>query len=218
MSGTENSKPGGHTQVILDYYAERGLGLHKADPNMLIDRYLSKIMTNDELSNKSVLEMGAGCSQYISVFLQNECKKYFANDLILDRLAAIRVDDPRYHEIPGDFRTIVVPEAVDIVFANLTMMYLQPMLDEFVVKIRDSLKIGGMFFSFDSNYFCPLSFYRRFAEPTPARLFSPFRYANTFRRHGFEIEKLVPFTPPLPWTKGNWLLGTNFWLRARRCR
>ena len=50
----------------------------------------------------------------------------------------------------------------------------------------------------------------------PARLFNPFRYADTFRSHGFEVEKLVPFTAPLPFTTGSWLMGTSFWLRARK--
>jgi hypothetical protein len=70
----------------------------------------------------------------------------------------------------------------------------------------------------DANYFCPLSIYRNIAERTnnPARVFSPFRYADMFRKNGFVVEKLVPFTASVPSVTGNWLLGTTFWLRARK--
>lgn len=222
MPARTESARDSHTQVILDYYAsKRGIEVHGTAPEDLVDRYLSKVMLPDELAGKVILEIGAGCSQYIPVFLGNGCKRYYANDLIPERLAVARVDDPRYKELSGDFRSIEVPEPVDIVFANLVMMYLIPKLDEFVEAIGHQLDHGGRFLSMDSNYLCPLSVLRRVKESRhgiPARLFSPFRYADTFRRHGFEVEKLVPFTAPLPWTTGNWLLGTTFWLRARKVR
>jgi SAM-dependent methyltransferase len=208
-----------HTQIILDRYADReNITVHKIAPDVLVERYLSKIMMPKELEGKTILELGAGCSTYVPVFLSNGCRKYYANDLIPQRLEAIRVPDARYVEIPGDFRTVVVPEKVDIAFANLVMMFVMPMLDEFVEKIREVLKVRGVFASMDPNYLCPLSIYRRFADrmPNPVRLFNPFRYADIFLRNGFEIEKLVPFTAALPLTTGNWVLGTTFWMRARK--
>lgn len=208
-----------HTRIILERYADRtNIGITHSSPDVIVERYLSKVMQPAELNGKTILEMGAGCSQYGPVFLANGCKTYYANDLIPERLAATRHADPRYVELPGDFRKIEVPEQVDIVFACLTMMFLMPMLDDFVAKIRDTLKPGGGFVSMDPNYLCPLSVYRRFSDrkPNPAKLFSPLRYASAFRRNGFEIEKLVPFTAPLPWTTGSWLLGTTFWLKVRR--
>ena len=208
-----------HTQIILDRYADReNIGVRHIPQDVLVTRYLSKVMAPEELAGKTILELGAGCSQYIPVFLVHGCNSYYANDIIPERLAAVRVNDPRYVEIPGDFRAIAMPEPVDLVFASLTMMFVIPMLDDFVHKIRDSLKDGGTFLSMDPNYLCPLSTYRRFADRrnNPSRMFSPFRYADTFRRIGFVVEKLVPFTAPQPWTTGNWVLGTNFWLRARK--
>jgi hypothetical protein len=120
--------------------------------------------------------------------------------------------------VPGDFLEVAIPGPVDIVFACLTMMFIMPMLDDFILKIRDSLQPGGQFISMDPNYLCPLSIYRRFADrkPNPARLFSPHRYADAFSRHGFEVEALLPFTAPFPWTTGSWLLGTTFWLKVRK--
>lgn len=208
-----------HTQIILNRYADREhISVSEIEPSELVDKYLSKVMQTEELEGKVILELGAGCSTYIPVFLKNGCKTYYGNDIIPERLAASRVDDPRYHELPGDFRDIEVPEPVDIVFANLTIMFLQPILAEFVVLIRDRLRHGGLFLSYDANYVCPLSVYRRFADrgANPARVFSPFRYAKTIRHHGFEVEKLIPLTAAYPWTVGNWLLGTSFWLRARK--
>lgn len=219
MVGNHDNVTDRHTKIILDRYADReNISVQNMPPAILQDKYLSNVMSPGELEGKTILEMGAGCSTYIPVFLDNGCKDYYANDIIPERLAASRVDDPRYHELPGDFREIELPEPVDIVFANLTMMFLQPMLDEFVPLIRDGLKQGGIFLSYDANYICPLSIYRRFADrgANPARVFNPFRYANTFRKNGFEVERLVPFTASFPWTTGNWLLGTSFWLRARK--
>lgn len=208
-----------HTQIILDRYADRqNIQLLRTDPTVLIERYLSKVMTVEQIKDKTILELGAGGSQYVPVFLGNGCKRYYANDIIPERLKVVRVDDSRFVEMPGDFRDIELPEPVDIVFANLTMMFLQPMLNEFVPRIRDSLKKNGIFLGCDPNYICPLSIYRRFADrgANPARVFNPFRYAKAFQRHGFEVEKLVPLTAAYPWTTGNWLLGTSFWLRSRK--
>jgi SAM-dependent methyltransferase len=208
-----------HTQVILDRYADRvNIGIVRTEPDVIVEKYLSKVMAPGEISGKTILELGAGCSQYIPVFLDNGCKTYYANDIIPERLAATRVDDPRYVELPGDFRKIHVPEPVDIVFASLTMMFVIPMIEEYAGKIGRCLKPGGIFLSMDTNNLCPLSVYRRYSVkgPNPARLFSPFSYAATFRRHGFEVEKLVPFTAKAPWTTGNWVAGTTFWMRARK--
>lgn len=208
-----------HFNIILKRYEDKdNIGIKVNEPSVLVNRYLSKVMTVEELRDKTILEIGAGCSQYARVFFDNGCAKYYANDLIPERLAANKISDPRCAELPGDFLGIDIPEPMDLVFANLTMMMVIPMLDEFVAKIHSALKVGGIILSMDANYLCPLSIYRRFSDrkPNPVRLFNPFRYANTFRHHGFAMEKLVPFTPPLSFTTGNWLLGTCFWLRARK--
>jgi SAM-dependent methyltransferase len=208
-----------HTQITLDRYADRQtISVHHISPAVLVACYLSKVMGTEELAGKTVLEIGAGCSPYAALFLESGCKKYYANDIIPERLATVRMRDPRFMELPGDFRDVDAPEPADVVFANLVMMSVIPMLHEFISKIAQSLNRGGVFLSMDANYLCPLSIYRRFADRNnnPARLFSPFHYAEAFRRHGFEIEKLVPFTAPLPWTTSNWILGTTFWLRARK--
>lgn len=208
-----------HTQVVLDRYADRSSsGFVQSPTRQLVERYLGKLMNPAEFKGKSVLEIGAGWSHYTAVFLENGCTTYYANDLICERLQASRVADPRYVSLPGDFRGVNIAERVDFVFACLTMMFVQPMLGEFIEKIRDCLKPGGHFVSMDPNYLCPLAFVRRFTDlkPNPARLFNPFRYAQAFSRQGFVVEKLVPFTAPMPWTTGNWLLGTNFWLTARK--
>ncbi|MFT4080546.1 class I SAM-dependent methyltransferase [Rhodomicrobium lacus] len=208
-----------HSQIILDRYADRANVTFSQMPyDVLVARYLSKVMSPDDIADKTILEIGAGCSQYSAYFLDRGCKRYFANDIVPERIEAVRIDDPRFVALPGDFRDIEVPEPVDIVFAGLTMMFLVPMHDEFIARFAKVLKPGGHFFSMDANYFCPLSVWRRFADrrSNPARLFSPFAYADRFRQNGFAVEKLVPFTAPLPWSTGNWLAGTTFWLRARR--
>lgn len=208
-----------HTKIILDRYADRDhVGYVKSAPDVLVERYLSKLMPAADFKGKTILEIGAGCSQYPPVFFANGCSTYYANDLIPERLAASRPDDPRYVELPGDFREITLPKQVDVVFACLTMMFVMPMLDQFITKIHQVLKPGGLFISMDPNYLCPLSVYRRLADrkPNPARLFNPMSYAGRFRGNGFEVDKLVPFTAPLPWTTGSWATGTTFWLKARK--
>jgi SAM-dependent methyltransferase len=211
--------PSQQTNIITARYAKHSeIKFTQYPPELLFERYLSKVMLPADFNGKSVLEIGAGCSSYAAVFLANNCKKYYANDLIPQRLAASRIKDHRYIELPGNFLEVDIPQPVDIIFSCLTMMFIIPMLNEFIDKIHHTLDSGGHFISMDPNYFCPLSFCRRFADskPNPARLFSPFHYADAFRYHGFKVEALVPFTASVPWTKGSWLLGTNFFLKVRK--
>ncbi len=216
---TSEPRPDPHTQVILDRYSDRvNIGIVHTPVDVLIAKYLSKVIQPEEFRDKTILEIGAGCSQYIPLFMQYGCKRYYANDIIPERLQATRVDDPRYVELPGDFRSVEVPEKVDVVFASLTMMLLVPMFEDFAKRIVDVLKPGGLFLSMDANHLCPLSVYRVWNEKhaNPVRLFRPQGYASIFRKHGMVIEKLVPFTAPYPAVTGNWLLGTTFWMKARK--
>lgn len=208
-----------HRDIIeARYRTHKEINFTQYPSNLLIDRYLSKVIEPNDLRNKVILEIGAGCSSYKTVFLSSGCKKYYANDLILERLVASRDIDPRYFEMPGDFLDVSFPESMDIIFASLTMMFVQPYLQDFIKKINNSLDKGGLFISMDPNYLCPLSAYRRFSDlnSNPARLFNPFSYAESFREQGFEIESLAPFTANYPKIGNNWLLGTNFWLKARK--
>ena len=219
MRNDTNAAHEEHTKLILERYKDReNVSVHQISHEAMVERYLSKVMVVRELQGKVLLELGAGCSTYVPLFLESGLARYYANDIIPERLEATRVDDPRFVALPGDFRTIEIPEPVDIIFASLTMMLVMPMLDDFIVKIRSALKPGGIFMSMDANYFCPLSVYRRYADrgANPVRMFNPFRYADKFRMAGFEIEKLVPFTAPAPGVGDNWLLGTTFWMRARK--
>ncbi len=204
--------------IIVRRYASPPATSLGEPPKALVRDYLAKAFDLRELKGQTILEIGAGCSHYGRIFLDNGCERYIANDLIPERLAPSRIDDPRYQELPGDFLKIDLPKPVDIVFANLTMMFLVPLFPAFIAKIAKALRPGGLFIGMETNYWCPLSVLRRFADlkPNPARLFSPHRYAELYIRNGFVIERLVPFTARYGWTTGNWLLGTNFWLRAKK--
>jgi SAM-dependent methyltransferase len=219
MTESLASRDQSHMQIVLDRYADReNIGVLQTDTDLLFQRYLSKAMTLEEIKGKRVLELGAGCSQYIPLFLNAGCSAYYGNDIIPERLAKTRVADPRYHEIPGDFLTITLPEPVDISFASLTMMCVKPYFPQFAARIYDSLKPGGMFLSMEANYFCPVNIYRNWKVKgaNPVRAFSPYSYANIFRKAGFEIELMLPFSGPYPWTTGLWPVGTAFWMRARK--
>jgi SAM-dependent methyltransferase len=222
MAKTSTTQKPDHIDRVLDYYSDRtNIGVNHTDARLLYERYLSKAMTLDELKGKRILELGAGCSQYVPLFLDAGCAEYYANDLIPERLVPSRVADPRYHEIPGDFLTIGLPDPVDITFASLTMMCLQPLFVPFAKRIFESLKPGGVFISMEANYFCPLNIYRNMkpggSNHTGAlKMFNPFSYAKIFREHGFEIELMLPFTGPYSWTTGFWPVGTAFWMRARK--
>jgi SAM-dependent methyltransferase len=208
-----------HMQIVADRYADReNIGVYHTDEQTLYDLYLSKAMRLDEIPGKRILELGAGCSQYIPLFLNQGCAEYHANDLIPERLAATRVDDPRYHELPGDFLKIDLPEPVDIAFATLTMMCVKPLFDQFAKRLNESLKPGGIFLSMEANYACPynLARYPFIKGANPVIPFSPFAYAKIFEANGFVIEKMVPFTSRFPWTTGLWPFGTAFWMRARK--
>jgi SAM-dependent methyltransferase len=185
-----------------------------------VKRRLSWVATPDEFVGKRVLELGAGCSPYTRIFLEYGCRSLVANDLIPERLALNGINDPAYKEVPGDLLTADFgPEKFDIIFANLTMVLLVPMMDEVIERTSSLLAPGGKLITIEPNHFCPRSLYRRFADRSGAnaeRFFNPFSYAKAIERRGLTIEKIVPFTSNLKWTVGSWLLGTSFGLKARK--
>ncbi len=202
--------------ILKRYKNTSNIIIPKTDNHKIIDGYLSKIITPDEIKGKTILEIGGGGSQYIDVFLKYGCGNYYANDIIPERLAKNDISDPRYKEIPGNFLDIEIPEKVDIIFATLTMMMLIPIVPSFAKKIHDSLKPNGIFMSMDANHICPLSFYRYYTDRLGIHLFNPFSYARKFTNAGFKTDKIVPFTAKYPFTTGIWPLGTNFWLKTRK--
>lgn len=216
--GDESEKARVKRLIVARYSGSERVTIRKTSREVLVKNYLSHVLAPSDIRDKTILEIGAGCSQYVPLFLEWGCRAYYANDIIPERLAATRPADPRWIELPGDFLEIKVPEPVDIVFATLIMMFAVPMHDEFLAKIASILKSGGLFMSMDANYLCPLSVVRRFADrrPNPARLFNPFAYRRRVEAQGLRVERMVPFTGPLSWTTGSWLLGTTFWLRARK--
>ncbi len=69
--------------------------LHQTPRNTLLDN-LSALMEPRDLAGKTVLEIGAGGSVYIQLFLDLGVRQYIANDLVAKRLQLNRVQDPRY--------------------------------------------------------------------------------------------------------------------------
>lgn len=208
-----------HTRIILDRYSgDQSFGVPSVDEDILMNTYLGKVLDFSELEGRTLLEIGAGCSQYAPLFLKSGLKKYIANDLIEDRLVMSRTSDERHDEILGDFLDISLNENVDFIFASLTMMFVVPKFNEFIDKIDGFLEAGGVFISFDPNYLCPLSIYRRFSDTknNPSRLFNPFNYSNLFKEKGYVLEQLIPFSGPYPKLGNSWLTGTSFCMRVRK--
>ena len=206
-------------EIIRKRYSNDAYNVvHNIDREILL-RNLEKTVSPDELRDKTILEIGAGCSLFLRFFLEYGCKKLIANDLIEGRLKLNHISDERYTEIAGDFLDVDLCEQPDIVFSNLTMMFIIPVLDEFFAKIHRVLKPGGSMINSDPNYLCPISIYRCYSDRSganPAKIFNPFWFAKKANEHGFIVEKLVPFTSKYPWTGRSWLLGTNFAMRARK--
>jgi len=190
-------------------------------PRHVLTANLSTVIGAEEFAGKDVLEIGAGCSVYLRLFLEFGCRNVVANDLVAERLAMVDPGDPRCTPLIGDFLAVPIADgSIDIVFAHLTMMWVVPMHDAFLARIYRVLRPGGSLVTFDANYFSPVSIWRRFADRTlnPSRLYSPFGYARRAARHGFEVAKLVPMASNHPRLTGNWLLGTSFIMRAVKAR
>jgi SAM-dependent methyltransferase len=200
-----------------------GTGSHAVvhdTPRAVLIANIKSALDLAEVSDKVVLEIGAGTSLYLKMFLENDCRRLIANDLSEAALRLIPIDDPRFEPLPGDFLKAPIPDnSVDIVFAHLTLTVVEPLLDQFFARIFRLLKPGGLLVTRDINYFCPVAHYRRLRAPTRSavlKLYSPLRYKRQVTNAGFAVERIVPSTTNHPWTTGNWLLGTTFTLRARR--
>ena len=191
--------------------------VHDIDKTTLLSN-LRKVIDPSDFEDKVVLEIGAGCSLYLPLFLEFGCKKLVANDLVEERLKLNKIDDERYVEVLGDFLEVdFEEEKFDVVFASLTLMFVIPMLDEFFSKIYRLLKAGGVLVTYDPNFLCPVSIYRYFVNKNdlnPTCLFNPFKFVGIARKEGLKIEKMVPFTSNFEWTSGRWLIGTSFWMKA----
>lgn len=184
---------------------------------MLEKLYIHYGLDLSEIKGKVVLEIGAGCSQYIPLFLNHGCKCFYANDLMPERLAIIAPDDPRFVSLPGDFCEVEIPEKVDIVFCSLTLMMLKPLFPAFAKAIHAALKPGGIFVCMEANYMSPLSFWRWLKHYDPSvKIFSPWTLSRALQDAGLVIERMTPVTAPAPWTKGIWPLSTAIWIRARK--
>lgn len=178
---------------------------------------LRMVVEPEFVKNKVVLEIGAGASLFLPIFLDYGCQKLVANEMIEERLKLNKIDDARYLEMPGEFlETPFEEDAFDVVFANLTMMCLTTMFAEIFDKMHRILKPGGVVVTIDSNFLCPKTLHAYFTVngANPLRPFSPFNYARKARNAGFIVEKLVPFTRDYAWAKGNWLLGSSFAMKA----
>jgi len=215
----QNSKAVNQLEIIKRRYSNEKYNVVHEVPREVLLRTLTRTLALEEIKDKTVLEIGAGCSHFLKLFLESGCKKLIANDLMEERLKLNDIDDKRYIEIPGDFLEIEFAEKVDIIFSNLTMMFVIPMMDDFFEKMHQVLQPNGIIINSDTNYLCPMSIYRLFSDKSganPSKVFNPFSFAKKARKHGFIVEKLVPFTSKYEWTVGHWLLGTNFSMVARK--
>ena len=206
--------------VIRRRYAKDGFNVVHQVPREILERRLSLVCSPQDFRGKRVMEFGAGCSPYLPLFLEYGCSALVANDLVPERLALNGIHDPRYSDIAGDLRTLPLEDgSFDVIFANLTVMFVIPMLDEVMVKLAALLRPGGLLINIDPNYLCPIALYRLLADRSganPAKAFNPFTFRKVARRHGFAVDKMVPFTRGMPWADGMWLLGTSFAARSVR--
>ncbi len=69
--------------------------LHQTPRNTLLDN-LSALMEPRGLAGKTILEIGAGGSAYIQLFLDLGVRQYIANDLVAKRLQLNSVRDLHY--------------------------------------------------------------------------------------------------------------------------
>jgi SAM-dependent methyltransferase len=207
-------------QIIRERYAKPNFNVVHSAARDVLERRLARVAAPSDFRGKRVLEIGAGCSTYLQLFLDHGCSELVANDLIPERLKLNAISDPRYSAVEGDLLRIDLgEESFDIVFANLTLMFLVPILGEVFTRLNRILKPGGLLLSIDPNYLCPLSVYRRFADRSganPARIFNPFSFERAVRRAGFNVQKMSPFTGDVSYANGNWLLSTCFAMRSEK--
>lgn len=213
-----NDKKKQQIEIIKKRYGKPEYNVVNHIEKEILVSQLRHVIEPREFNGKEVLEIGAGGSLYLPLFLEFGCKRLVANDLIEERLKLNSIDDERYVEVLGDFLEVDFgEEKFDIVFVHLTLMFVVPMLSDFFSKIFSLLRPGGVLITYDSNYLCPFSIYRYFiykSDFNPTLVFNPFTFAGIARKKGFVIEKMVPFTSNFGWTVGHWAVGTSFEMKA----
>ncbi len=147
---------------IKEQYAERGgmEHLYNSDYSRLADeeriKKVKQILQNYNLSNSSILEIGAGQGDNVQMLLDLgfESKKIFLNELLPERAQRIKVNHPDIVLFEGDALTINFNQTFDCVFQSTVFTSILEDTDRIKLanKMWNLLNPGGIILWYDFVY------------------------------------------------------------------
>jgi SAM-dependent methyltransferase len=195
--------------IVKAYYNKIGFIENKTDSNLLRKIYLTGILGDLNFKNKTILEVGAGASQYRELFIADGCSSYSGIDLVETRLP-ISENYLKCNFYVTSLDKFDPDEKFDVIFFSLTWMYLSN-LERDIIKLNNLLKPGGEIIFIEPNYLSIFTLFRhvkgKLMNNTPAVLFNPFNLKKKFSLTGIDI-KIEFFAREAFWGKFTFL-GTN---------
>jgi SAM-dependent methyltransferase len=201
---------------IRSYYKKIGLKISESNAFVIKNIYLKNILVEKDVIDRSILEVGAGGSQFKEIFIDWGCDKYTGVELISSRIPVDRRSNVSYYNIP--FENFTLDEKFDIIFFSLTYMYME---DRASVQknIVNLLKKGGKVIFLEPNSIMPFTFYRfliaKFFKDSPLKLTNVYRLIDDLQYLGLNLEYKEFYSRDLPFTN-NMMLGTNFKLVMKK--
>ena len=108
---------------IRRYYKNIGGNTLETSASNIKNIYLKNILTENDVMNKSVLEVGAGGSQFKEIFIEWGCDTYTGVELIASRIPVDSRLNVNYHNVA--FEQFQSYNKYDIIFLSLTYMYIK---------------------------------------------------------------------------------------------
>ena len=201
---------------VLGYYKAKGYQELITDQSILLNYYLEGILSEESIVDMSIMEIGAGASQYRDLFLKMHCKKYTGIELVRERIPTDIPDRCEYH--CTDIHEFDASEKYDIIFFSLTYVLIGDR-KEVLDKCYKLLTSGGALIFIEPNYLSVITFFRtvyaKMFKKAPIIPFNPYGLKSKLLELGMSVEHHSFFTSNKKLLK-NPLIATNTKILARK--
>jgi len=184
-----------NTSSVLSYYDKKGYQEYKVGHDRLEHIYLKNLLSKQSVDGKSIIEIGAGASQYRDIFLSMNCRQYTGIEVVNLRIPQEIPDRCVYKCI--DIHDFETEERFDIVFFSLTYMYLGDR-HQVLRKCAQMLVPNGVIIFIEPNYLSLITLVRtvfgNIFKKMPIIPFLPYKLKSDLKKLGLLVEHHSFFT------------------------